>query len=70
MVYPLFESSSQVLLFQRNQKVKAFSGDPNPPIKGGLCRLTCGAVLMQPVDMGGGHGGKKRKVVRLFTRRV
>jgi hypothetical protein len=27
MAYPLFESSPQVLLVQRNQKVKAFAPD-------------------------------------------
>jgi hypothetical protein len=31
--------------------------DPNPPIRGGLSRLTCGAVLARPINMGGGSWG-------------
>jgi len=30
---------------------------PNPPIRGGLSRLTCGAVLARPINMGGGSWG-------------
>ena len=45
-------------------------GDPDPPIRGGLGRLSRGAVMAPPVDMGDGLGGKKRKVVRFFTPRV
>src|ERR1035441_8651987 len=43
---------------------------PDPPIRGGLSRLTCRAVLARPVDMGGGSWGESRKVLRFFTRWV
>src|ERR1035437_8612590 len=43
------------------------SKPPDPPIRGGLSRLTCRAVLARPADMGGGSWGESRKVLRFFT---
>jgi hypothetical protein len=39
---------------------------PDPPIRGGLCRPTCGTVWARPVDMGGGSWGEVPECCKIF----
>jgi hypothetical protein len=39
---------------------------PDPPIRGGLSRLSCGAVWARPVDMGGGSWGEVPECCKIF----
>jgi hypothetical protein len=58
------------ILFRFGAICQRRRSDPDRPIRGGLSRLACGAVLLSPIDRGSPNLLGVRDGLRFFTRWV